>query len=120
MGTPGGAPRAPIPGLAPVTATPRFATHIFNDPSKDVDHGNYALLLTPIFIDPNNIGNSLTPEEIRNRINGQSTSMDPLALGELVHGKVKVYLCPQRLEQPLGQENHARWNRFYAFDGNLL
>ena len=120
MGTPGGAPGAPIPGLAPATATPSFATHVYNDPSKDVDRGNYALLLAPFLIDPNNVGNSLTPEEIRNRINGRSTSMDPLALGVFVAGKVKIYLCPQRLDQPLGQPDHPRWNRFYAFDGDLL
>ena len=70
MGMPGGAPGAMIPGLAPVTATLTFAIHIFKDLSKDVDQGNYALLLTPFLIDPNNIGNSLTPEELRNRING--------------------------------------------------
>ena len=46
--------------------------------------------------------------------------MDPLALGILIGGTVQVYLCPQRLDQPLGQPNHARWNRFYAFDGDLL
>ena len=46
--------------------------------------------------------------------------MDPLALVVLAEGKVKVYLCPQCLDQPLGQWNHVRWNRFYAFDGDLL
>ena len=33
---------------------------------------------------------------------------------------VRVYLCPQRLDQPLGQPDHPRWNRFYAFNGDLL
>ena len=68
MGTPRGAPGAPIPGLAPVTALPMFATHVFNNQSKDVDQGNYALLLMMFFIDPNNVGNSLTLEKIRSRI----------------------------------------------------
>ena len=120
MGTPGAAPGAPIPGLAPATTPPTFATHVFNDPSKDTDRGSYAAILAPFLIDPNNVGNSLTPEEIRSRINGRSTAMDPLALGLLVEGQVRVYLCPQRLDQLLGQPNHHRWNRFYAFDGDLL
>ena len=46
--------------------------------------------------------------------------MDPLVLGVLVEGKVKIYLCPQCLDQPLGQPNHVRWNCLYAFDGDLL
>ena len=58
MGTPRGAPGAPIPGLVPATVPPTFATHVFNDPSKDVDSGNYALILAPFLIDPNNVGNS--------------------------------------------------------------
>ena len=86
MGTPGGAPGAPIPGLAPVTAPQIFTTHILNDPSKDVDQGNYTLLLTPFIIDPNNVGNSLTLEEISSRINGCLMSMDQIALGILVEG----------------------------------
>ena len=45
MGTPGTAPGAPIPGLAPATAPPTFAMHVFSDPSKDTDQGNYASLL---------------------------------------------------------------------------
>ena len=120
MGTPGAAPGAPIPGLVPATAPPTFASHVYNDPSKDTDHGNYAPLLAPFIIDPNNVGNSLTPKEIQNCINGRSTAMDPLGLGILVEGKIKVYLCPQQLDQPLGQPDHARWGRFYAFDGDLL
>ena len=120
MGTPGAAPGAPIPGLAPATAPPTFATHVYNDPFKDTDQGNYAALLAQFIIDPNNVGNRLTPEEIRNQINRRSTAMDPLALGILAEGKVQVYLCPQRLDQPLGQPDHAQWNRFYAFDDDLL
>ena len=109
MGTPGAAPgAAPIPGLAPATAPPTFATHVYNDPANDTDQGNYAALLAPFIIDPNCVGNSLTPEEIRNQINGRLTAMDPLALGILAEGKVQVYLCPQRLlDQPLGQPNNA-------------
>ena len=120
MATPGAAPGAHIPGLVPATEPPTFASHVYNGPSKDTDSGNYAPLLAPFIIDPNNVGNSLTPEEIRNRINGRSTAMDPLALGILADGKIQVYLCPQRLNQPLGQPNHARWGQFYAFDGDLL
>ena len=120
MAAPGGAPAAPTPGLMPATATPSFATHVYNDPTKDADNGNYAQVLAPFVIDPNNVGNSLAPDEIRNRINGRSTAMDPLALGILSEGRIRVYLCPQRLDQPLGQPNHNRWNRFYAFDGDLL
>ena len=70
MGTPGATPGAPIPGLAPATAPLMFATHVFNDPTKDTDQGNYTLLLAPFIIDPNNIGNGLTLDEIRSRING--------------------------------------------------
>ena len=117
MGTPGAAPAAPIPGLAPATTPPTFATHIHNDPAKDADQGNYAALLAPFLID---VGNSLTPEEILNRINRRSTAMDPLVFGILVGGKVQVYLCPQHLDQPLGQPDHPRWNRFYTFDDDLL
>ena len=95
MGTPGGAPGAPIPGLAPATAMPNSAMHVYNDPAKDADQGNYTQVLALFIINPNNIGNSLTPEEIRNRINGRSTAMDPLALGIFVDGRVQVYLCPQ-------------------------
>ena len=46
--------------------------------------------------------------------------MDPLALGIFADGRVQVYLCLQRLDQPLGQPNHNHWNHFYAFDGDLL
>ena len=66
MGTPGAVPGALIPGLVPATAPPTFATHVYNDPGKDTDHGNYAALLAPFLIVPNNVGNSLTLEEIRN------------------------------------------------------
>ena len=120
MGTPGAAPGAPIPGLVPATAPPTFAMHVYNDPAKDTNQGNYTALLALFLIDPNNVGNSLTPEEIRNQINGRPTAMDPLALVVLIGGKVQVYLCPQRLDQLLGQPNHACWNRFYAFDSDLL
>ena len=88
MGTPKGAPGAPIPGLAPATAMPTFATHVYSDPAKDADRGNYSQILVPFIIDPNNVGNSLTPEEIRNRINKCSAAMDPLALGILMDGRV--------------------------------
>ena len=117
MGTPRGAPGAPIPGLAPATAAPTFATHVYNDPTKDADNGNYSQVLAPFIINPNNIGNSLTPEEIRNCINGRSTAIDPLALGILGNGRVQAYLCPQRLDQPLGQPNHDRWNHFMLLTG---
>ena len=80
MGTPGGAPGAPIPGLAPATVMPTFATRVYNDPAKDADRLNYAQILAPFIIDPNNVGNSITPKEIRNHINGGSTAMDSLAL----------------------------------------
>ena len=70
MGTPRAAPGVPIPGLVPATAPPTFASHVYNDPSKDMDRGNYAPLLAPFIIVQNNVGNSLTPEEIRSRING--------------------------------------------------
>ena len=86
MGTPGGAPGVPIPGLVPATATPTFATHVYNDPTKDADNRNYSQVLAPFIIDPNNASNSLTPEEIRNRFNGRSTALDPLALGILMDG----------------------------------
>ena len=98
MAAPGAAPGAPIPGLVPATAPPSFATHMYNNPAKDTDQGNYTALLVPFIIDPNNVRSSLTPEKIRNRINGRSTAMDPLALGILSEGKVEVYLCPQRLD----------------------
>ena len=120
MGTPGVAPGAPISGLAPATATPSFAMHVYNDPNKDADQGSYSQVLAPFIINPNNVGNSLTPKEIRSRISGRSTTMDPLALGIFVDGRVQVYLCPQRLDQPLGQPNHVHLNQFYAFDGDLL
>ena len=68
----------------------------------------------------NNVGISCTPKEIRNHINRRSAAMDPLALGILVDGQVKIYLSPQRLDQPLGQPNHSCWDHFYTFDGYLL
>ena len=46
--------------------------------------------------------------------------MDPLAFCILIGGRVQAYLCPQRLDQPLGQPDHLRWNRFYVFDADLL
>ena len=104
----------------PATAAPTFATHVYNDLTKDAENDNYSQVLAPFIIDPNNVGNSLTPEEIRNRINGRSTALDPLALGILVDGRIRAYLCPQRLDQPLGQPNHDGWNLFDAFDGDLL
>ena len=84
--------------------------------TKEIAH----FLLTPFIINPNNIGNSLTPKEFRSRINGQSMSMDSLTLDVLVEGKVKIYLCPQGLDQLLGQPNHNSWNSFYAFDSDLF
>ena len=88
MATPGGAPGAPVLGLVPATAAPTFTTHVYNDPTKDADNGNYSEVLAPFIIDPNNVDNSLTPQEIRNRINGRSTALDPLALGILVNRRV--------------------------------
>ena len=35
-------------------------------------------------------------------------------------GVMKVYLCPQRLEQPSGQAPHPQYNQFYMFDGDLI
>jgi hypothetical protein len=32
----------------------------------------------------------------------------------------KVYLCPKRLDQPLGIVAHTRWNATYAYNGDLL
>ena len=94
MGTPGGAPGAPIPGLAPATGTPTFATHVYNNPAKDADKGNYSQVLAPFIINPNNVGNSLTSEEIRNHINGRSTALDPLALGILWTAKFEFTSVP--------------------------
>ena len=84
MSTPGGAPGASLPGLAPATATPTFATHVYKNPAKDADQGSYLQVLALFLINPNNVSNSLTPEEIRNCINRRSTTMDPLPLGILV------------------------------------
>jgi hypothetical protein len=110
----------PPAGFVAAAPTPTFSNSVFNDPAKDPDVGNYAALLAPFLYDiHNNVANRAVAD-IRDLVNGRSSNMDPLAMIVLVDGSAKVYLCPKRLDQPLGSAAHPRWNQVYAFDGDLL
>ena len=104
----GGTPIPPPPPLpqpsVPTLATPvSFCTHVFNDPQKDPEGENCANLLNPFLVDTANV----TPAVLRNQIATKGATLDPLALALLHDGVAKVYLCPQRLDQLLGQPVHS-------------
>ena len=124
QGGAGGAVPPPPPLPQPLVPTPTplvsFRTHVFQDPQRDPEQGHYQNLLNPFVIDIANVGNNVVPATLRNQIAAKGASLDPLALATLHDGKVKVYLCPQRLDQPLGQPPNPRYDTFYAFDGDLL
>ena len=113
-------PPLPYPLVPTPTAPVSFRTHVFNDPQKDPELGSCHNLLNPFIIDIANPGNNIAVATLRNQIAAKGAALDPLALAILSDGKAKVYLCPQRLDQPLGQPPHNRYDTFYAFDGDLL
>ena len=87
-GGPGAAPGAPAPGanvpqpvFAPANTDFKFATHLFNDPTKDPHQGNYTGLLAPCVIDPNIAANNTAPATIRDLIAQAGSNFQPLALG---------------------------------------
>ena len=118
------APHGQLTGVQTIvpapTPTVSFKTHVFGYQSKDPELGQYANLLSPFLIDVINAGNNLGPAIIRSQIAAKEEILDPLGLEILRNGVAKVYLCPQKLDQPLGQPHNVRYHRFYVFDGNLL
>ena len=123
----GAAPGAPVAGanvpqqlFAPANADFKFATHLFNDPAKDPHQGNYLALLAPFLIDLNVTANNIAPVVIRDLIAQAGSNFQPLALGFLHNGTMRVYICPQRMDPGLGEQlpPHVSGS-MYAFDGDL-
>ena len=109
--------QAIVPASTPIAS---FRTHVFGDQLKDPDLGQYTNLLRPFLIDVNNAGSNLGPTILRSQIAAKGANLYPLALEILHDGVAKVYLCPQKLDQPLGQPHNVRYDKFYIFYGDLL
>ena len=111
----GGLLPAPMPHVS-------FCTpHIFSNASNNPEAAKYANLLKPFLIGVNNTGNNTVPATLCNQIAAKGANLDPLALTIYHNGVAKIYLCLQRLDQPLGQSAHQHYNTVYTFaDSDLL
>ena len=112
-----------LPGVQAILHVPtsivRFRTHVFGHQSNDSELRQYANLFRPFLVDVNNAGNNLGLAIIRSQIAAKGVNLDPLALAILHDGVVKVYLCPQNLDQPLGQPHNVLYDKLYVFDSNI-
>ena len=113
-----------LPGVQTIVPAPTpiisFRSHVFGDQSKNPEIGQYVNLLIPFLVDVKNYGNNLGPAILRYQIAEKGLNLYPLALSILHDVVAKVYMCPQKLDQPLGQPQNIRYGKLYVFDGNLL
>ena len=110
-------PQVLAPAPTPIVS---FCTHVFCGQSKYPEAGQCAHLLKPFLIDVNNAGNNAAPFSLCNQITFKVSNLEPIAFAMLYNAIAKIYLCPQRLDQPSGQQPHVHYKKFYVFDGDLL
>ena len=110
-------PGAPLP--VPAQAYVTFQDDLFNDASKDPLNGQYQPLYDAFDIDVNNLQATPQPVALRDLIAAAGSQHNPLALGFLNDNKIRVLLCPQRMDQQLGAPVSPVYGKFYAVDGDL-
>ena len=65
--------------------------------------------LKPLPYSFKNAGNNVAPFSISNQIDAEGANLEPLTFKILNGGIDKIYLWPQLLDQPLGQQLHTQY-----------
>ena len=108
---------AALPAPQPAT----FAA-LFSDLSKDPSNGIYTNLLDPSFsIDLNTPANNTTPEAVKQQIAAAGSQRLPMAVIQLIDGRLQILLLPFRHEQAAGiAPDPAVDGKLFAYDGELI
>ena len=108
---------AALPAPPPAT----FAA-LFSDLSKDPSNGIYTNLLDQSFsIDLNTPANNTTPEAVKQQIAAAGSQRLPMAVIQLIDGRLQILLLPFRHEQAAGiAPDPAVDGKLFAYDGKLI